>query len=655
MANLKKCISALLSTVIIAGSLIATPMAASAATAEAPVSANQTSELKSDLTRLTDDNVSVVISKNKGRLEATPNGTKVFMQVEEVTCNGKKLTFSADYCLKYYDTGLNSGRFGVYVCGRGKYFGVVQKNYSGVFKPAFINASWKVQRDPETLEITEQAGLAGKTLKRNTDYTFSSHISHKNSADFTYYGKGTYEGYQISGTWKANSPTMLTKSNAVVEFSAYDGFWDPSIKNYRRCERVFLIDKKGKKTACLKKGIDYVLDFYDSKSKNSYRARITGIEKYDGLLNSEYSSYEAPNFVWGRDNWGFSNTKGYSDFETCQSNGNFKLFTEQISKAPKTFSSYEIYRTNSGITAIKNDAEKEAEKGNDIKGICEGMSTALIMSKLGIFTDPIHVQGNDNDKTIITKNSFMHGLYRANISNAFPSKEKNTEATQALKIAALEKELQNGNSLIKLTYKLFHINKDNTKTSSGHAVVAYGTEECPYYSNVTKKHYDRRILICDPNSGDKDYVSDDYCLYYDSCNYSWIIPYMNNDTLSCYSDSANDYIYISPNYCGIKKMVKYSPNQNSNLITRTNVENIADKYIESAKEKYGAVYPKGDANTDGEINERDVKYLQNIVVKKQGYDESDLSFSQKQHADIDGDGSIDSVDVCLVQRMLYSD
>ncbi len=655
MAIIKKCISALLSTVIIAGSLIATPSAASAATAELPVSADQTSELKSNLTRLTNDNVSVVISKNKGRLEATPNGTKVFMQVEEVTCNGKKLMFSVDYCLKYYDTGLNSGRFGVYVCGRGKYFGVVQKYFSNVFKPAFINASWKVQRDSETLEISEQAGLAGKKLERGTDYTFYSQISNKNSCDFIYYGKGTYEGYQISGKWKTNSPVMLTKSNAKVEFSEYDGYWDSSIKNFRKCERVFLIDKNGKKTACLKKGIDYVVDFYDSKSKDSYRARITGIENYDGLLNSEYSSYEEPNFVWGRDNWGFSNTKGYSDFETCRDNGNFELFKQQITQAPKIFSVSDIARTKTAIgTAITYNNEK-AKNGIDLKGICNGMSTALLLTKEGIFTDPIHIQGDDNDKTIITKNSFMHGYSWANISNSFPGKEKNISGVQALKIAALENLLNDNNSIIKLTYKVY-IDTEDGKYKSGHAVVAYGTEEYPYYSKVTQKHYDRRILICDPNMGDKDCLSDGACLYYNSADYSWIIPYMNNNSQTCYSNSTEDYYpYIDAKTGGINTMVKYKANNNSNSISQTYVINILEDYKNMVTEKYGTVYPKGDANTDGAIDERDIRFLQNIVVKKQGFDESELNPFQKQHADIDGDGSIDSVDVCLVQRMLYSD
>lgn len=118
----------------------------------------------------------------------------------------------------------------------------------------------------------------------------------------------------------------------------------------------------------------------------------------------------------------------------------------------------------------------------------------------------------------------------------------------------------NSNYLVKLSYKIVTKNTNNGSISNGyHAVLVYGMEKCNYYSPVTGKTYDRKILIADPNYLSGNALNSQACLYFKSSDCSWIVPYWNvtysnGRVQSCYWNAESG---TTTNNGGIRNIMRY--------------------------------------------------------------------------------------------------
>ena len=121
---------------------------------------------------------------------------------------------------------------------------------------------------------------------------------------------------------------------------------------------------------------------------------------------------------------------------------------------------------------------------------------------------------------------------------------ENGQFTQKNYIDKLNQELKNNDKALTLIFRI-----EYPSGQSCHAVVAYGVESANYtyhFLDGTKKTYDRRILIYDPNHGDINTIYDDSCVYFDSQDGSWIIPCWTdkyNGTSKCYWNAETGITY----------------------------------------------------------------------------------------------------------------
>ena len=232
-------------------------------------------------------------------------------------------------------------------------------------------------------------------------------------------------------------------------------------------------------------------------------------------------------FVWGQDNWNFDNSERYF------TNG-YSVNDNVMSKMQSDcgLSDYEIAR-------IKQTIKEDNEGG--FGGSCFGMTVSEIMAKQGDLklsrygcNDIVNKNSNTSNATSVI--NFIQELQGISTYNQLVREipYMSGDHTQYDFIDKLETVLSNENQWVKLSYGIRILDKNSGKYygAGSHAVLAYGVENCNYYSSVTRKTYDRRIVIADPNYLSYNYVYDDACLYYRSSDHSWIIPYWNQQNSS---------------------------------------------------------------------------------------------------------------------------
>ena len=181
---------------------------------------------------------------------------------------------------------------------------------------------------------------------------------------------------------------------------------------------------------------------------------------------------------------------------------------------------------NKLLSGLKRTEQADIEKilSKQFGGSCYGMAATSILSCYGIL-DPSDYQAGAN---------FLHDIKRPptndvkSLINYYYALQVTDEVyqhtTQALyystekeKIQKLLSELEDDSPVL-LTFFF---------SRGGHAVVAYDVEYGSYVKN--KKSYNAKVVIYDNNSVDYD---DNYCMYINTSNNSWIIPYYSADSTS---------------------------------------------------------------------------------------------------------------------------
>ena len=264
-------------------------------------------------------------------------------------------------------------------------------------------------------------------------------------------------------------------------------------------------------------------------------AVITANISKSSLTTGKFESYTATCVVrvkdffnWGTDNWRFNNTRSYFS--------SYDVNDKVMEKMQVDFglTDYEIER-------LKIHIAKRNKEG--WKGSCFGMTVSAILAKQGDLKlsnygcDDVVYQNNPFTSNAMSVINFIHGIrglynYQKWLRQSLYMPKSFDQYDYINKI---EEVLQNENRLVELEYGIKKYNKYSEKydTYGYHAVIMYGIEDCNYYSSVTGKRYDKKILIADPNYMSGRNVDDNACMYYRSSDHSWIIPYWNKDYSSC--------------------------------------------------------------------------------------------------------------------------
>lgn len=294
---------------------------------------------------------------------------------------------------------------------------------------------------------------------------------------------------------------------------------------------------------------------YSCKGWSTSSTASSGVNSLSPSSNSTYyavwkKSYE---FVWGQDNWSFNNSSSY--FENYDVNSTvFNLMKQDFG-----LSNSQAYELKQAI-----------EEGNyyGFGGSCFGMTVSEIMAKQGDISLSRY-GGNDN----INKNSNTSNM--TSVINFIQNLQSVSRCSQVLRqvpfmsggysqydfIDKAESVLTNEAIFVKIAYGIKYLNKNTGEYSSAgyHAVLGYGIEDCNYYSPVTGKSYDKKILVADPNYLSQNQLYDDSCIYYRSSDHSWICPYWNTSGSSyaylCYWNSSSG---TSTNTGFIKNIMKYT-------------------------------------------------------------------------------------------------
>ena len=391
--------------------------------------------------------------------------------------------------------------------------------------------------------VTVKDGLT--TLASETDYSLTySNNTNAGTATVTIVGLGNYTG-TVSKTFtislKSINETIVTLEKTIY---TYDG----------TAKQPSVTVKDG--SATLRNGTDYTVSYSDNVNAGTATVTITGKGNYTGITTKTFTiNARADNeksFEWGKSNWKFDNSSRY--FSNYDVNNEVKI------KMKNDFN-----LSNSEIKELEWKIAKNNESG--FMGSCFGMTVSEIMAyqgglKLSRYggSDIVNRNANTSNMTsvinfiqVLQSNSEMCQSIRQTpfLSGEFP---------QAEFIKKLGDVAENSNYLVKLSYKIVTKNTNSGSMSNGyHAVLVYGMERCNYYSPVTGKTYDRKILIADPNYLSGNVINNDACLYFKSSDCSWIVPYWNKTysngrVQSCYWNAESG---TSTNDGGIRNIMRY--------------------------------------------------------------------------------------------------
>ena len=252
------------------------------------------------------------------------------------------------------------------------------------------------------------------------------------------------------------------------------------------------------------------------------------------------------NFTWGRDNWSFSNSSKYF------TNGyaiNTTIYNKLVS---------ENKLSNSDKKKLKNGM-KESWGGS-----CYGItmtellaySKKITLSNYGLNNKTASNKASSNATSLI--NFYQISQNFALNNQRFRKKRSSLPENQKKTLTSIYNHFKNNGEPLNLCYYFFGVDsKGKERAAFGHSVVCYGVVNCSdlnngkgYYSNVTKKYYNAKLLIADPNYLDDGKLNDNACVFYNTSNGSWVIPYWTGTmanvnktkcTLYCYWNSSSDY------------------------------------------------------------------------------------------------------------------
>lgn len=242
-------------------------------------------------------------------------------------------------------------------------------------------------------------------------------------------------------------------------------------------------------------------------------------------------------------------------------------------------------------------------------GSCGGLSITVILAKNRFFS-PSQLQSGAYVLSDIDASEDIQSLinyYQCMINQIAVAQPAETSAQTIWRMQNIAKNIPNGESPFLLTFK--------TGSGGFHAVVGYGYESG--YWMFEGKTYDSRILTWDSNFPDA--LNDTSCVYFDSETFDYCIPYYN----VYIDDSTSDGVNGINTVCNDLAILNAHPYP------------------------FSLHYDTGDLNLDGTVSIADVVFLSKYLTTQMP-----LSESQKQFADLSGDGKLNAVDLTLLKRRI---
>ena len=391
--------------------------------------------------------------------------------------------------------------------------------------------------------ITVKDGSTRLVNGKDYSVTYSNNIN-AGTATVTITGIGNYTG-TASKTF-AISAKSISGTNVTLGTTSYT--YDGTEK------RPSVTVKDGSTT--LISGTHYTVSYSNNVDIGTATVTITGKGNYAGTVTKTFTInakvVNEKSFVWGKNNWRFDNSSRYFL--------NYNVNNDVKNKMKKDFN-----LSNSDIAELDWKIAKNNESG--FNGSCFGMTISEIMAyqgdlKLSRYGGSDIVNQNSNTSNMTSVINFIQVL------------QSNSEMCQSIRqtpfligeypqadfISKLSDVAENSNYLVKLSYKIVTKNTNSGSITNGaHAVLVYGIEKCNYYSSVTGKTYDRKVLIADPNYSSGNVINNDACLYFRSSDSSWIVPYWNKTysngrVQSCYWNAESG---TSTNNGGIRNIMRY--------------------------------------------------------------------------------------------------
>ncbi|MBR5371001.1 MAG: hypothetical protein IK130_02185 [Oscillospiraceae bacterium] len=255
---------------------------------------------------------------------------------------------------------------------------------------------------------------------------------------------------------------------------------------------------------------------------------------------------DGPRFVWGEDNWSFDNTNVY-----------FQEHKYRVSSAVQNVF-MRLFPMSDSDNALLRETVKYNSSRADWGGSCFGMTLGEILVKQDIldltdFGGDAVLNRNENTDEMLSLINLLQAMQGIRFSQSIRQSTllSNPDTVPQEKyLKRLEETLKEGRlvkvGLTKRVTQLLMPEDDPRRILWGnHAILAYGLEECSYTSDFTGKSYDRKILVADPNKLRQNKLLDSVCIYYNSKDYSWIIPeYCSESTrvrYACYWNSGSEY------------------------------------------------------------------------------------------------------------------
>ncbi|MBQ1507392.1 MAG: hypothetical protein IIZ36_03070, partial [Ruminococcus sp.] len=444
----------------------------------------------------------------------------------------KTLVNGTDYTLSYTKNKTVDSTANVTVTFKGNYSGKVTKNYEVIKRNIFAckityNTKTSTYGKENVIKPTIKNGSI--TLREGVDYFIEYEIFEDNPY-IQIIGMGNYTDSEVCGiVLKTGDINDAEISVSKGSNCLYDDGVVRSLVIVKSCGRTLIRNK------------DYKIEF-DDDCGGIVSATITGMGHFKGTTYYSYLEptdyqYNKTRFVWGKDNWTFTNsseffTKGYAVGDSVK---------EAMAKDFK-MTEYDKDRVFSNID-YKTNYET-------FRGSCYGVSVSSILAKQRLLKLENYTNSSVTSKVLSDKNgtdvcNFVQAMYSySDFSELTREVTKccwdlswieNGQFTQKNYIDKLNQELKNNDKALTLIFRI-----EYPSGQSCHAVVAYGVESANYtyhFLDGTKKTYDRRILIYDPNHGDINTIYDDSCVYFNSQDGSWIIPCWTdkyNGTSKCY-------------------------------------------------------------------------------------------------------------------------
>lgn len=320
--------------------------------------------------------------------------------------------------------------------------------------------------------------------------------------------------------------------NRVTGYQLKSTVWDPG--NVQRLEYTYDAEDFANGFLCRS------CTWKDTAELGVYHGSITltgdiEVVEAESSPDAYFKLIKATPFRWGVDNW------------IC--NNDQEFFVDNYYVDPKY-----LEKMIEGFGLSNVDAEymrRVSVENNEgtFGGVCYGITMSEMLARkkilnLADYGGQSVVSENTNTPEMRSLLVFLYDMQNTAVGSQYKIRTSSSvygvpNQADAVKktVAALNEKGGLYNVCISLYDK-----KNSTSTKAkyaGHSILAYGVENANYTSAVTGLKYDKRILIADPNYLGKNELYGDACIYYNSSDYSWMIPAYNNSTYSCYWNSAS--------------------------------------------------------------------------------------------------------------------